>query len=92
MRVRDRHWRAVLRFVAVAAGAMLMAACGTAPPAATPLAPAVNLSGFPPAFREGHADGCNSARGRQVQDAERMKADALYAQGWRDGNTACRRK
>ena len=51
----------------------------------------VNLTGYPPAFREGYAAGCNSARGRDRHDAARMAADALYAQGYHDGYDGCRR-
>ena len=71
--------------------AALLAGCGS-PPAVTPEAPPVNLSGFPPAFREGYADGCNTARGSAKQDAARMKTDGSYAQGYNDGLTGCKRR
>jgi hypothetical protein len=71
--------------------AAVLAACG-AQPTVTPAAPPVNLSGFPPAFREGYADGCNTARGSAKQDAARMKTDGSYAQGYQDGLTGCKRK
>jgi len=76
------------------AGAALAAGC--AQPGAhgnhvTADAPPVNLTGYPPAFREGYAAGCNSARGRDRHDAARMAADALYAQGYHDGYDGCRR-
>ena len=56
--------------------------------------PNVNLGGYPPAFREGYVDGCNNARsGRsQVPDDARMKADPMYASGWRDGHDICARR
>jgi len=76
---------------------ILIAAAGCAtqsqPPAPAP-APAVNLSGFPPEFRQGYTDGCASATpgaARQRDDAS-YKADANYAQGWRDGYDICRRR
>jgi hypothetical protein len=75
-------------------GALLLAAglaaCGG--PTVTPEAPPVNLAGFPPAFREGYADGCNTARGSTKQDAARMKTDGSYAQGYQDGLTGCKKR
>jgi hypothetical protein len=65
--------------------------CQTMAPA-TAAAPPVNLSGYPPNFREGYADGCNSAHGKAQQDAQRMKSDSLYAQGYRDGFDSCGRR
>jgi hypothetical protein len=54
----------------------------------------VNLSGFPPQFREGYADGCASARGPRKRDEARFKsgADPQYASGWRDGFDICSRR
>ena len=52
--------------------------------------PSVNLSGFPLEFRQGYADGCDSAGGVMKRDAKRFEADAQYAQGWRDGTSICR--
>jgi hypothetical protein len=76
-------------------GALLLAtgltSCG-GQPTVTPAAPPVNLSGFPPAFREGYADGCNTARGSAKQDAARMKTDGSYAQGYQDGLTGCKKR
>lgn len=53
--------------------------------------PNVNLAGFPPAFKEGYADGCNSARALvgTKKDEKRFKWDSQYAQGWRDGFDIC---
>jgi hypothetical protein len=77
-----------LRLCAFAVIGTLLAGGCTNPRTA---APPVNLAGFPPAFREGHADGCRSARGRQVRDEKRYAADRQYAAGWRDGLDTCRR-
>ena len=63
------------------------AGCATQPPA-----PAVNLSSYPPAFRDGHADGCASVNAARKRDEARYKSDANYAMGWRDGYDICRRK
>ncbi|OGA13853.1 MAG: hypothetical protein A3H32_13185 [Betaproteobacteria bacterium RIFCSPLOWO2_02_FULL_63_19] len=49
----------------------------------------VNLSGFPPAFREGYSDGCASAGGRYARDETRFKYDQHYSQGWSDGRAIC---
>jgi hypothetical protein len=64
------------------------AACAPSKPAPAP----VNLTGFPPAFREGYGDGCASAGGRVRKDAKRFEKDRQYASGWRDGLDACRRR
>lgn len=82
---------ALARFAAVLAAACALGACA---PAATPARPGVNLSGFPPEFREGYSDGCNSARSAvgTKKDEARMKSDPQYAQGWRDGYDLCKAK
>jgi hypothetical protein len=81
--------RALLAGLALTAG---LAGCGGPQTKATAEAPPVNLSGFPPAFREGYADGCNTARGSAKQDAARMKTDGSYAQGYQDGLAGCKRR
>lgn len=52
----------------------------------------VNLEGYPPAFRAGYIDGCNSARrlAGTVRDEHRFRTDPMYATGWRDGLDICR--
>jgi len=50
------------------------------------------LSGYSPAFRAGYADGCGSVDAARKRDEPRFKADADYAQGWRDGNDICKRR
>jgi hypothetical protein len=53
----------------------------------------VNLSGFPPAFQQGYAEGCESAgTGRTRRDEGRYRADEDYMQGWNDGYGVCRRR
>jgi len=69
----------------------LVAACASRP-APTPAAPGVNLSGYSPAFRVGYADGCGSVDAARKRNEPRFKADADYAQGWRDGYDICRRR
>ena len=48
---------------------------------AAPAAP-VNLSGYPSEYRQGHADGCGSARGAMRRDQRRYASDANYRLGW----------
>jgi len=88
--------------------AIVLASCAAAPPAPvdkpeTPVqgaerrakapAPAYNLSGYPPAMRDGYIDGCESAKGSSLgrKDAKRFADDAQYAMGWNDGHSICRK-
>lgn len=50
----------------------------------------VNLTGFPPSFRDGYADGCESASARRERRQEsRYKTEDDYKRGWNDGHSAC---
>jgi hypothetical protein len=51
----------------------------------------VNLAGYPPAFRAGYLDGCDSSKraSGQTRDDDRFKNDPQYASGWRDGYDIC---
>jgi len=76
------------------AGALLLAmtlvgACA----APKPPPPKVNLAGFPPAFRDGFADGCQSAKtgAARLRDEVRYAQEAQYGRGWRDGYDTCHR-
>lgn len=52
----------------------------------------VNLSGYSPEFKQGYADGCDSAGGRaRRRDERRYKAEPEYTMGWNDGNSVCNR-
>lgn len=55
--------------------------------------PAYNLTGYPPAVRDGYIDGCESAkRTRHAnKDAKRFAADPQYAMGWNDGFSICKK-
>jgi hypothetical protein len=80
-----------ISFMMIAAA--LIAGCASRPsPAPTPDKPGVNLSGYSQAFRAGYADGCASVDATRKRDEPRFKADADYAQGWRDGFDICRRR
>jgi hypothetical protein len=61
-------------------------------PNVEPPPPNVNLSGFPLPYRQGYADGCASAGGRERKDAERFASDGNYRTGWQDGVALCKRK
>jgi hypothetical protein len=61
-------------------------------PNVEPPPPNVNLSGFPLPYRQGYADGCASAGGRERKDAGRFASDGNYRTGWQDGVTLCKKK
>ena len=75
-------------------GSMPDGASGAVPAPANvePPAPGVNLSGFPLTYRQGYADGCASAAGRERKDTTRFAADGNYRTGWQDGAAICRKK
>ena len=52
----------------------------------------VNLQGFPLAYRQGYADGCNSVGTVEHKDAVRFKGDGQYRTGWQDGMFLCKKK
>ncbi len=52
----------------------------------------VNLSGYPPAFKDGFSDGCESFRGNYRRDNSRFGKDNDYTLGWQDGYSICRRQ
>jgi hypothetical protein len=52
----------------------------------------VNLSGYPPAFKDGFSDGCESLRGNYRRDAGRFGKDNNYTLGWQDGYSICGRQ
>ncbi len=78
-----------LNYIQIATTALLVAGCATTQPAIEE--PQVNLAGYPPPFREGYLDGCNSARknDQSIRDQARYKNDSMYAAGWRDGFDIC---
>jgi hypothetical protein len=80
-----------LRLLLSATVVLWLAGCATAPPPSAGQ-PDVNLAGFPPEFRAGYSDGCASVNAPRRRDEARFKADANYAQGWRDGYDICRRR
>jgi len=69
---------------------ILLAACAAPKPPPSQ----VNLAGFPPAFREGFADGCQSVKpgAARRRDETRYTQDPQYAMGWRDGYDMCHKR
>jgi hypothetical protein len=84
------------QLVVMALATALMVGCASQPaPTRQPVPaskPSVNLSGYPLEFRQGYTDGCASVNAARKRDEARFKADANYAQGWRDGYDICRRR
>lgn len=68
--------------------AVLLGAC--AAPQSTPRQ--VNQSGYSMAFKQGYADGCDSARAVRRRDEQRFRTEADYMIGWNDGYSICRRR
>ena len=56
--------------------------------------PTYNLTGYPPAVRDGYIDGCETAKHSEFarKDAKRMAADPQYSMGWNDGFSICKKK
>jgi hypothetical protein len=56
--------------------------------------PTYNLSGYPPATREGYIDGCETAKQSEYgfKDKDRYESDGQYRMGWDDGFDLCRDK
>ena len=56
--------------------------------------PTYNLTGYPPAVRDGYIDGCESAKKTTYarKDAKRMSEDPQYSMGWNDGFSICKKK
>ena len=89
--------------------ALLAAGCAAVPPAPPPHKvetpaqatqrrssappPAYNLTGYPPAVRDGYIDGCESAKRTRYanKDAKRMASDPQYEMGWNDGYSICKK-
>lgn len=56
--------------------------------------PTYNLAGYPPAFKDGYIDGCETAKRTSYgfKDKQRFSADSQYRMGWNDGFSLCRGK
>ena len=53
--------------------------------------PTYNLAGYPPAFKDGYIDGCETAKESAYgsKDGQRFKEDNQYRNGWKDGYNLC---
>ena len=53
--------------------------------------PTYNLSGYPPAFKDGYIDGCETAKKStySFKDDQRFTEDNQYRNGWKDGYNMC---
>lgn len=71
---------------------LVLLVAGCAPTSPRPVGPGVNLSGYSPAFKEGFAAGCRSAKGNHSRDDARFKSDTEYKLGWDDGYSICGKK
>jgi hypothetical protein len=95
-----RHAHLILALAAAGCGALLPAPDMPETPIeaaarrAKATKPAYNLTGYPPAARDGYIDGCESAKQTSFarKDARRMGADPQYAMGWNDGFSICKPK
>jgi hypothetical protein len=74
--------------MACALPVLLLAACGTS--STQNQKPRFNLAGYSATFKQGHADGCASASGRQRRDERLFRDNADYMMGWNDGRSACK--
>jgi hypothetical protein len=87
------------RAAMIAAAAAVAAGCATVSVPEEPVRPgardpgtvtdAINLSGYPPEFRNGFREGC--AAGRSGSGV-RPKGDGQFAVGWNDGFSYCKPK
>jgi hypothetical protein len=83
------------RAAALLAAVLVGACAATDSPSRKPPSVPYNLSGYPPAFREGFALGCDAARrGSPTGERapQRTPPDPQFRMGWQDGLYACRPK
>ena len=53
--------------------------------------PTYNLAGYPPSFKDGYIDGCETAKKSTYgfKDEKRFTEDNQYRNGWKDGYNLC---
>lgn len=83
---------AAWRVIACLLSVVVLTACGTMAQQQQQQQqkPRFNLSGYSATFKQGHADGCASAGGRQRRDERLFRDNADYMMGWNDGRSACK--
>jgi len=90
-----------MRLIAAIFMVSMLAGCATmewdqrpAGPLPPSTRPTYNLSGYPPAFKDGYIDGCETAKKTAYgyKDERRLSADTQYRAGWNDGFSLCRGK
>ena len=74
--------------LALCAAAALLTACAGQPQPAQ----RVNQAGYSAAFRQGYADGCDSAQSSRRRDESRYQNETDYMMGWNDGRSACSKR
>jgi len=85
--MKTRGW---IRLGGATLVACLVAGCGST---SEPKARVVNQGGYSDDFKQGYAEGCESASGRgQRRNESRYKTEADYMMGWNDGYSACQRR
>jgi hypothetical protein len=92
MRSRRRGRAYAPAIVAIAVVAGCASDPGLRPGARNPgkVTDSINLSGYPPEFRQGFTDGCAAARADP--GATRPRVEGQYAVGWQDGFDYCKRR
>jgi hypothetical protein len=66
---------------------------GSLAPSRPTARPIYNLAGYPPAFKDGYIDGCETAKksAYALKDKRRFANDKQYRLGWNDGFSLCSR-
>jgi hypothetical protein len=66
---------------------------GSLEPSRSTARPIYNLAGYPPAFKDGYTDGCETAKksAYALKDKRRFANDKQYRLGWNDGFSLCNR-
>jgi len=91
MRMCDLHVKRVCVLVA----ALLVVGCATtessksgAKKSGSAATQSLNLSGYPPEFRNGFTQGCDAAKNNDR--SSKPKGDSQFAVGWNDGFEYCK--
>ncbi len=81
--------RGLSRLALAAVATALIPGCGGLKPPPRE----VNLAGYSAEFKQGYADGCESARSLlSRKDQDRYRDEVDYMMGWNDGHSICGRR